>query len=118
MEKPTINEKFLIVKNIKSFILGVEKLLPTFPKKDFLSRSLIYNDALDLLELVVKANYETNGELKHNYQIAALAKINRIDFYLERAYKLKYISERQCTSKTGELLKINKMIYVWRRNEK
>lgn len=118
MEKVTNNEKFLIIKNIKSFILGLEKILLTFPKKDLISRSLVYNDSLDLLELVVKANYETNIDNKHDYQIAALAKINKIDFYLERAYKLKYISEKQLLNKTGELLKINKMIYVWCRNEK
>lgn len=100
MEKITNNEKFLIIKNIKSFILGLEKILLTFPKKDLISRSLVYNDSLELLELVVKANYENNIDLKHNYQIAALAKINKIDFYLERAYKLKYISEKQCLSKT------------------
>ena len=118
VEKITNNEKFLIIKNIKSFILGLEKILLIFPKKDLISRSLVYNDSLELLELVVKANYENNIDLKHNYQIAALAKINKIDFYLERAYKLKYISEKQCLSKTGQLLKINKMIYVWCRNEK
>ncbi len=118
MEKTTHNEKFLILKNIKSFIVDMEKLLPTFPKKDYISRSLIYKDALDLLELVAMANYETLIDKKHNYQIAALAKINRIDFYLERAYKLKYISERQCIGKSNQLLKISKMIYVWCRNEK
>ena len=112
------NEKFLIIKNIKSFILGLEKILLTFPKKDIISRSLVYNDSLELLELVIKANYENIIELKHNYQIAALAKINKIDFYLERAYKLRYISDRQLLNKSNELLKVNKMIYVWCRNEK
>ena len=114
MEKVNNNEKFLIVRNIKSFIMSLEGILLTFPKKDFISRTLIYNDSLELLELVVKANYENNLELKHNYQIAAMAKINKVDFYLERAYKLKYISERQLTNKLNELLKIvigNKRAY-------
>lgn len=111
------NDKFLIIKNIKSFILGLEKLLITFPKKDILTRNMVYCDALELLEIVVKANYEKNKEIKHNYQIEALAKINKIDFYLERSYKLRYISEKQCLNKTGELLKINKMIYTWCKNE-
>lgn len=111
------NDRFLITKNIKVFILGLEKLLITFPKKDILTRNMIYNDSLELLELVIKANYESRGEIKKNYQISALAKINKIDFYLERAYKLRYISEKQCVNKTGELLKINKMIYMWCKNE-
>ena len=111
------NDRFLITKNIKVFILGLEKLLITFPKKDILTRNMIYNDSLELLELVIKANYESRAEIKKDYQVSALAKINKIDFYLERAYKLRYISEKQCVNKTGELLKINKMIYMWCKNE-
>lgn len=112
------NEKFLIIKNIKSFIIGLEKLLTTFPKKDVFTRNMVYNDALELLELVAKANYENRLDYKKTFQIEALAKINRMDFYIERAYKLKYISEKQCIAKLNELLKINKMIYVWCSNDK
>ena len=55
--------------------------------------------------------------MKVTYQIKALGKINKLDFYLERAYKLKYISEKQLLSKADELGKINKMIYAWCNNE-
>ena len=111
------NEKFLIIKNIKKFILGLESLLVTFPKKDMFSKNMVYNDALDLLELVTKANYESRIDYKRCFQIEAMSKINKIDFYLERAYKLKYISEKQLLSKADELGKINKMIYAWCNNE-
>ena len=107
------NDRFQIINNIKKYIISLEKIILTFPKKDIITRNMIYNDALDLLELIFKANYEKDGELKHQYQIDALAKINKIDFYLERAYKLKYISEKQITNKAQELLKINKMLYAW-----
>lgn len=80
--------RFQILKSIKVFILGLEKLLVTFPKKDILTRDRMYSDALDLLEVVIKANYESNTIMKHTYQIEALGKVNRLDFYLERAYKL------------------------------
>ncbi len=112
------NDKFLIIKNVKSFIIGLEKLLVTIPKKDFLSRELIYKEALGVLDNVVKANYESDKDRKKEYQIEALAKINMLDFCIERVYKLKYISERQAMSKSAELLKINKMLYAWCRNEK
>ena len=88
------NDKFLIIKNIKSFILGLEKLIQTFPKKDMITRNMIYKDSLYLLETVEKANYEPRSEARKTYQIEALAKVSRIDFYLERAYKFKYISEK------------------------
>ncbi len=112
------NEKFLIIKNIKSFILGLEKIIITFPKKDIITRNMIYKDALYLLEIVEKANYDNRSEYRKSFQIEALAKINLLDFYLERAYKFKYINEKQLLNKSNELLKINKMIYSWCVNDK
>ncbi len=109
--------KFQIINNIKKYIIELEKIIITFPKKDIITRNMMYNDALTLLELIYKANYEHNLEIKHQYQIEALAKINKIDFYLERAYKLKYISEKILINKSNELIKINKMIYSWCFNE-
>ena len=112
------NDRFLIVKNIKSFIISLENILVTIPKKDYLSRELIYEEALILLDNVVKANYEVDKDKKKDYQIVALAKVNLLDFFLERAYKLRYISEKQAISKANELVKINKMLYAWCKNER
>ena len=82
------------------------------------SKNMVYQDALDILELVTKANYENRIDYKKTFQIEALSKINKIDFYLERAYKFRYISERQCINAISDLEKINKMIYAWCKNEK
>ena len=112
------NDRFLIVKNIKSFIISLENILVTIPKKDYLSRELIYEEALILLDNVVKANYEVDKDKKKDYQIVALAKVNLLDFFLERAYKLRYISKKQAISKALELVKINKMLYAWCMNER
>lgn len=111
------NEKFLIVRDIKNFILGLEKLLLTFPKNDIFTRNMVYCDSLEILELVFMANYEKDKDKKSNYQVKAMSKINKVDFYLERAYKLKYLSEKQLMNKSNELLTINKMIYGWYNNE-
>lgn len=117
-KKLLTEDKFIILKNIKKFIISLEPLLNTFPKKDYFSKDTIYKDSLDLLELIYKANYTNDLNLKKIYQIEALSKINKIDFFLERAYKLKYISEKQVLRKSEELLKINKMIYMWCKNDK
>ena len=116
MQELIKNEKFLIVKTVKSFILDLENLLITFPKKDMYTKNMVYRDALDILELINKANYEVRKEIKLSFQIEALAKVNKIDFYLERAYKLKYISERQCLHASSKLSKLSKMIYAWCNN--
>jgi len=107
------DERFLIVKKIKSFILNLESVIITFPKKDMITRNKIYTEALELYYYVLVANYESRKDYKHTYQIYALAKINLLDFYLERAYNFHYINFEQLTKKSDELNEINKMIYSW-----
>lgn len=72
------NEKFLILKKTKEFILNLENILITFPKKDMISRIKMYDTSVDLLELIIKANHENNKEIKHTYQIEAIAKISKL----------------------------------------
>ena len=112
------NEKFLIVKNIKKFILGLEVILVNFPKKEFLTKDMIYKDSLKILELVYIANEIDELNEKKRIQIEILGKINMLDFYLERAYKRKYINEKQCMAKSYELEQITKMIYKWIKSER
>ena len=112
------SEKFLIVKQIKKFILDIEKLLINFPNKDYISKDLFYSEALSLLELVYTANEVSNINDKKDIQIQVLSKLNMLDFYLERAYKKKYISEKQCLSKSNELAGISKMVYGWIKNDR
>lgn len=112
------SEKFLIVKNIKKFILDLEKLLVNFPRKEFLTKDMVYKDALKILELVYIANEIDDLDRKKQIQIKILGKINMLDFYLERAYKRKYINEKQCLAKSNELEQITKMIYKWIKSER
>ena len=103
---------------MKKFILGLETMLVNFPKKEFLTKDMIYKDALTVLELIYVANEIVDMEKKKDIQIKILSKINMLDFYLERAYKKKYINEKQCLSKSNELEQLTKMIYKWIRNER
>ncbi len=111
-------EKFLIVKHLKNFILDLEKLLVNFPRKEFLTKDLVYKEALNILELVYKANSINEFDKRKEIQIDIVAKLSMLDFYIERAYKKKYISEKQCINKANELETITKMVYKWIKNER
>ena len=111
-------EKFLIVKNLKKFILDLEVMLVNFPKKEFLTKDMIYKDALVTLEMVYIANSLDDSSERKRMQIQILSKINMLDFYIERAYKKKYINEKQCLQKANELEVITKMIYKWIKSER
>ncbi len=101
---------------MKKFILGLEVMLTNFPRKDFLNKDMIYKDALKVLELVYVANEIDDKEKKKDFQIEILSKLNMLDFYLERAYKKRYINEKQCMAKSNELEQISRMVYKWIKN--
>ena len=76
MQPSNNNDKFLIIKNIKNFILSLEKLLITFPKKDMFTKNMVYEDALEVLELVSKFKYISERQCMN--AIRDLEKINRM----------------------------------------
>ena len=57
------------------------------------------------------ANIVDDKNMKKQFQFDICARLSMIDFYLERAYMLKYISQKQLyfyTCKLEELIKITK----------
>ena len=98
--------------------MNLEVLLVNFPRKEFLTKDMVYKDALKILELVYVANEVDDTDKKRQIQVEILGKINMLDFYLERAYKRKYINEKQCLAKSNELEQITKMVYKWIKNER
>lgn len=106
-------EKFKIASNVKKFILESEKMLENIPRYDFYNRDKFRNDITELLRLVYLANLEEDKTLKKRYQLDICARISMLDFYLERAYILKYISEKQLYNYTKRLEEILKMTKGW-----
>ena len=107
-----INE-FRIVKNIKKYILSLDKILVNFPRKEKILKDKIKETSFDVLELTYCAN---TLEEKKEIQKQIISKLNMLDFYFEYAHKCSFISEKQCLNKTNELLAITKMIYGWIKN--
>ena len=106
-------EKFKLATNIKKFLLDSEKMLENIPRYDFYNRDRFKNDITEILYLVYLANSTEDKELKKQYQIDIIARLSMIDFYLERAYVLKYISEKQLYNYTKKLEEIIKMTKGW-----
>lgn len=101
-------DKFKLITKIKLFILESEKMLENIPRYDFYNRDRFREDITEVLHLVYLAN---NIDNKLIYQRDILARLSMIDFYLERAYNFKYISEKQLykySYKLGEIIKMTK----------
>ncbi len=110
------NNKFLLPKYIKDFIMTLDDYLINYPRKYYELRNRLVNDSYNLLELVYTANYMDIKERKP-IQIEAMMRVNLIDFYLEHSFKYKIISEKQSARLSKKLLDINKMLYKWIKNE-
>ncbi len=108
------DERFLIVKYMKQFILSLDEIIINYPNKEMVVKNRLHSDSLDILECIYRANLEENLEERSKYQNQILSKISMLDFYLEKSYKKKYISEKLCQKKCNELLKISKMVYQWK----
>ena len=108
-----MNNNFLIVKNMKLFINSLDDLIAVIPNRDRILKDRLYNTCYDILYYLNLANA---GENRKEYGKLILANISMLDFYLERCLKNKYITSRLCQRKSGELLKITKMVYGWLRD--
>lgn len=107
------NERFLIVKKTKQFILKLEKIISSFPNREHVAKNKMIEDSFLLLETIYYINSLKSLEEDTNYKNDILVKINMLDFYLERAYHLHYINEKQCMNLCNDLTEIHKMIVAW-----
>ena len=109
-----MNDRFLIVKKVKDFIYSIDDFIINFPRKEFTIKDRIINDSMDILELIYLANLNDD---KKELKIKILAKLSMLDFYIERSYKNKLISEKVCKKKSRELESISKLVYGWIRSD-
>ncbi len=110
------NERFLIVKKTKRFLMELERIVSSFPNRDHVAKNRIVDDGFLLLEAIYMINSMKEENDVRLYQMQILTKINMLDFYLERAFQLHYISEERCLKLCTSLTEINKMVVVWMMN--
>lgn len=103
-------DNFRIILDIKEFIMSLEPLLENFPNKDKTYKEKIMATSLETLELIYFANLIKDSEY---YKKKVISKLSMIDFYLEYAYKKRYLSEKVASNKSKEINNIIKMTYGW-----
>ncbi len=108
-----MNNDFKILKKVKDYIFFLENIIINVPKKDYISKNVIYETSLDILYLTIKANMIKDYQERIEYQKEILILINMLDFYIERAYKFKHINEDDLKKNSAKLTEITKMIYGW-----
>ena len=112
-----MNNNFKIVKNLKNFINSLDNIIINYPRSELIIKNRLLTDSLDILELVYLANNTNDINNRKDIQRKILSKISMLDFYIERSYKNKYISEKVCINKCNSLNTIARMINGWIKNE-
>jgi len=106
-------DKFKLISLMKKFIIDSEKILSNIPRYDYYNRDKFRDDITNILYLMFLANNIESKDIRLKYQYDILARISMIDFYLERAYVYKYISEKQLYNYSKRLEIIIKMVKGW-----
>ena len=78
-------------------------MIINLPRKENVMKDKLLDTSLSILYDVYEANYLTKKD-KKNKQIQILSKIGLLDFYIERLYLKKYISEKMCSKKSKQSL--------------
>jgi len=102
-------DNFYVVKNTKLFIIDLDIILKTFPKNEKVLRDNIKKYSYDILSFCYEFNtlpikYFVKERRLLEYKTLSL--ISMLNFYLEEAYRLGYISENNLKKKTRELTNI------------
>lgn len=113
-----MNNEFKIIKKIKEYILFLESILINYPKKDFIAKNMVYETGIDIMYFILKANYSKDILERKECQKEILVLIHMLDFYLERGYKNKYISEGQLKKSSNKLTELTKMVCGWIKSER
>lgn len=109
-----MDDNFILAKKVKEFILTMEPLLENIPKKDLYNRDQIREELLNILRNIYNANLiKTDKERRLHLQELVIVSLKVVDFYLERMYIYKYISQKQLKERTNKLTEINKITRGW-----
>ena len=110
-----MNDRFLIIRKMKDFIFHLDDILIHYPKVEYVLKDKIQKDSYEALEYMIEANAK---DKKLDSQIRVLTKLSMLDFYFEKSYKKKYISEKVFHKLIFDLENITKMMYGWIKQEK
>ena len=105
-----MNNQFLVIRKMKDFILQLDNLLIHYPKQEYVLKDQILKDSYEALTYMIEANLEDE---KAPLQKKALCKLSWLDFYFEKSYKKKYISEKTFQKYMFALENIIKMMHGW-----
>lgn len=110
--------KFQLLANSEKLNVYISKLLPNYPKKEYVLKRNIETNLYELIEDVFSYNIYQTNRIRDKYLKEFLVKLSMLDFYMRQSFHKKYISKHQleCISKIE--IELRKITYGLIRKEK
>lgn len=105
-----MNDKFIVINEIKKFIIYVREIVINYPRREFILKDRIEKTSYEVLELVYLTNMVDERLIK---QKEILSKISMLDFYMEISYNNRFISLKKLNQGMKLLDNIRKLVYGW-----
>lgn len=112
-------QKFRLLVDIEKFSIYVNNLVENIPSKDFFYKDKIRNEMIEIYKCVVEMNElktinDVDSFLEKN--VTMQSSLSVISHMLEIIYKKKYINQKNLEKIIYNVNKIQKIIFVWKKN--
>lgn len=104
------NNDFKILGKYKNFLDELDDCLENVPRKDMYFKDKMRNISYDVLYLIIRCSYENSNDEVLNIYASLKAEIAMLDFFIDRLFSKKYMSEKKAYKLAGFLVEINKML--------
>lgn len=110
--------KFQLLSQSEKLNAYISKLLPNYPKKEYVLKHNIEKNLYELIEDVFAYNIYQANRIKEKYLKEYIIKLSMLDFYMRQSFHKKYISKHQleCISKIE--IELRKIAYGLIKREK
>ncbi|MBO4601180.1 MAG: four helix bundle protein [Bacilli bacterium] len=106
-----MNYKFQLLNKVALTMEYFNKLLPNYPKNEFVLKQNIEKTYYTMMENLFSYNINIVERIKQKYLKDFLVNISMIDFYAQLSFKKKVISKRQFVVLGNRFNEIKKMTY-------
>lgn len=106
-----MDTNFQLLAVSERLVVYLNRVLPNFPKKEYVLKQGIETHLYDLMECVFAFNIQTSERIKQKYLKDYLVKLSMLDLYIRQSYLKKYISKHQMECMGRIMIEMRKITY-------
>lgn len=112
-----MNSDFQLLQKTEKTIQYIQRILPNFPKKEFILKGNIEKCTYNFIECIFAYQINQSDRIRQKYLKDLLIQLAMLNFYMKISFQKKYISNRQYEVIGRFLIEIRKIVYGVIRSE-